>query len=223
MVSRMKKQTSTRARQRGVAAIEMIAYLVLLIVITLCALDINRYIHYQDRLHLTVATIGPLAADIPPDNANNVRYEQLLCSSSQAKLKHDECPTSEVTNALLSAAIETMGIDDAQRFAMRFEFISDPGIPGSKEYARTENLGQGNCDLYPNVPGGIRLANYLTNPVSTRDVALKNRAHNQFIYLAACYQPTGMMSVVAKLLDTPLFADSLSLRRYWYSGDYDEN
>jgi len=206
-------------KQRGVILIELVFYVSIVMGLMLAAVDILRYVHFQDRLHLVATTIGPLAADIPPDNDNNVRFEQQLCGTSQVNLKYDDCPESEVTKALLKIALETMGLDNDQQFAMRLEFISDADNAVSKEFAKTNVIGRGKCDLYPNVPGGIRLVKYLSNPSSTRDVELKNRAHSQFIYVAACYQPTGLMSAVQTLLDEALFADSLSLRRYWYSGD----
>lgn len=213
---------SNRHKQRGVIMIELVLYVSIVMGLMIAAVDILRYVHFQDRLHLVVSTVGPLAADIPPDSSNNVRFEQQLCGVGQVNLKHDDCPESEVTKALLKIALETMGLENSERFAMRLEFISDSNNASSKEFAKTNTLGGGSCELYPNVPGGIRLVKYLSNSSSTREVELKNRAHSQFIYVAACYQPSGLMSVVKTLIDAPLFADSLSLRRYWYSGDRNE-
>ncbi|WP_367989406.1 hypothetical protein AB2S62_19395 [Vibrio sp. NTOU-M3] len=218
----------TRSRQSG-AAVETLVFVLLILMIVWAAVDVTRLFKIQDRLHLAVTTVGALAADIPPENESNTRFEQLLCGTTKADLRFDACPQSSTSDFLMAVAEKTLGLDDANQFAMRFEFISDPGIPNSQEYAKSEVLGSGNCDLSPVVvPGGVRIASYLTNPLTTSEVTLKNRAHHQFVYVAMCVESSALAGslsawLMKDKLNKELFADSMNLRRYWYNGDYIED
>lgn len=209
-------------KQQGLAFLEMVMSILLLSSLIWSVIAIAGLYTLQDRLHLAVSTVGSLAADIPPQNEANRRFESILCDKTQSSLRYDECPESVTSQFLYKAAVQTLGEKHERRFAMRFEFVSDPRIAQSQEYAKSETIGQGQCNLNPFVPGGVRINSYLTNPSSTSTTQLKNRAHHQFIYIAMCVEPMGISGTLARLVNKPLFADSMSLRRYWYDGDYIE-
>ncbi|MEZ8824121.1 hypothetical protein AB6E04_07150 [Vibrio amylolyticus] len=209
-------------KQHGIALVEMAMFVLFLSGVIWSVAAVARLYALQDRLHLAVSTVGTLAADIPPQNEVNLRFESILCGKSNTALRFDECPESITSQFLYEAAIQTLGTKYEGRFAMRFEFVSDPRIAQSQEFAKSDIIGQGQCDLTPFVPGGVRINSYLTNPSSTNTTTLKNRAHHQFIYMAMCVEPLGIAGRLASLVNKPLFADSMSLRRYWYDGDYIE-
>ncbi len=209
-------------KQSGVAMIELLATAIVLMGAIWSIAAIAKLYLLQDRLHLAAVTIGSLAADTPPQNDLNLRFESILCGKSQAALRYDECPESTTSEFLYQAGLKVVGEEHASRFAMRFEFVSDPRIAQSQEYAISETIGQGSCNLHPFVPGGVRINSYLTAPSSTSTTTLKNRAHHQFVYVAVCVEPLGIAGQLANLINKPLFADSMSLRRYWYDGDYIE-
>ena len=202
--------------QRGIATLELIIYIPILMMIIFAASDFYRYLLLQDRLHLTAVSIGALAADITPENQQNKPYEALLCGQVSATDNNIICPNNKRLDNLLKIALETMALDNSQNFAMQIEFI-DRAI-ADYQYAKTERLGMGSCTLDNNTTGGIRIADYLTSNKSRPPVDLKNRAQHQFIYLTLCYQFTANW-FDKRAFSKTLYADSFNLRRYWYSGD----
>lgn len=221
MVAPTNRPTPSR-KQAGVVIFELLATILILMGAIWSIVNIAKLYLLQDRLHLAAVTIGTLAADTPPQNDLNLRFESILCNKNQSALRYDECPQSSTSEFLYQAGLKVLGEEHANRFAMRFEFVSDPRIAQSQEYAISETIGQGQCNLHPFVPGGVRINSYLTAPGSTSTTTLKNRAHHQFVYVAVCVESLGISGHLANLINKPLFADSMSLRRYWYDGDYIE-
>lgn len=218
------KNGSRIGKQKGLAAIEVLLLFGVLFTIILTSVDIVRYVYIQDRLNTAVVVVGNLAADLTPNNDGNQRYESLLCNITESAGRYDLCPDSAALLGLKKAALEVMRLSDDSNFAMRVEYISRPNVPQSEEYARSAVLGKGKCSLMQRVPGGIRIHNYLTKNYVNSPATVKNRAHNQYVYVSACYlnRAKGSFStnhVINKLFGEQLFADSFSIRRYWYQGD----
>ncbi|EGU60268.1 hypothetical protein VINI7043_06565 [Vibrio nigripulchritudo ATCC 27043] len=210
-------------KQSGFASIEVLLYVVVLFFIIWMSSDIARYVYMQDRINTAVVVVGNLAADLVPKNDQNRTFESLLCNVNDANKRYDLCPDSLALRGLKKAAREVMGLADDSNFAMRIEYISRPNISQSEEYARSPVLGRGNCKLIQTVPGGIRIHNYLTRNYANSPAEVKNRAHNQYVYVSACYVDLSSNWFTSKLLGVQHFSDSFSIRRYWYQGDTIEN
>ena len=67
-------KTTSLDKQRGIASLEFLIYVPILLSLIYMVADFYRYLMMQDKLHLTAVTIGPLAADIPPENLQNKSY-----------------------------------------------------------------------------------------------------------------------------------------------------
>ncbi|KJY80951.1 hypothetical protein [Vibrio nigripulchritudo] len=217
------KQLRNLKKQSGLALVEVSFYTTVLFTIIWFSADIARYVYMQYRVNTAVVVVGNLAADLVPKNDQNRTFESLLCNVNATNKRYDLCPDSPALKGLKKAALEVMGLKDDSNFAMRVEYISRPNIPQSEEYARSPVLGRGNCKLIQKVPGGIRIHNYLTRNYVNSPADVKNRGHNQYVYVSACYLDNSSKGLVTKLFGEQLFSDSFSIRRYWYQGDTIEN